>query len=169
MDNIIGELRVHESAGVSYVHRKEDSKLEQAILNNDNKIILIIGGPGSGKSKMLYNALMYCRDYYSTFIHIKDYFREGDEKSLDLVLSENDNFVIVWDDLHERKQEFVSDVIERINGIGRSKDFQFIGASRKDIVLVRKEGVCRVNLHKFDNIEELVEKCTTAFNVKSQA
>jgi tetratricopeptide (TPR) repeat protein len=166
--NIASELRVHESIGVSYIRRREDNDLEQAIINNDNKIILIIGGPGSGKSKMLYNALMYCREYFSTFILIKSYFKEGDEKSLDIVLRQNDkdNFVIVWDDLHEKETpNFVTDIIERINGQSTSKNFRFIGASRKDI-FVRGEGVCRVNLSRFDKVEELVSESTKAFNVK---
>jgi hypothetical protein len=167
-DSIVSELSVLESTGVSYIHREEDSHLEQAILNNRNKIVLIKGESGSGKSKMLYNALMYCKKYFSMFILIPSYFREGDEKSLDLVLSKNDidNFVIVWDDLHEKKSEFVTDVIERIKHLGRSKNFRFIGASRKDIVFVREEGVCRVNLHRFDKITELVNECAKAFNVK---
>jgi len=41
VDSIISELHVHESAGLSYVNRKEDSELEQAILNNDKKIYFL--------------------------------------------------------------------------------------------------------------------------------
>jgi tetratricopeptide (TPR) repeat protein len=163
--NIANELSILESAGVSYVRRDEDSELEQAILNSNNKIILIIGEPGSGKSKMLYNALMYCREYFSTYILLKDYFREGDEKSLDLALAYDamDNFVVIWDDLHEKNPDFIIEVIERINNISRPKNFRFLGASRKQIFV--KGEAYRLNLHRFDKIGELVSECTNAFNV----
>jgi tetratricopeptide (TPR) repeat protein len=164
---IAGELDVHESAGVGYIRRGEDTLLEHELLHSGNKIVLIRGGPGSGKSRMLYNALMYCKEYFSTFFLIPSFFREGDEKSLDLVLSNNDinNFVIVWDDLHQAKPEFVDNVIERIKSISRSKNFRFIGASRKDI-FVRDKRVIRVNIQRFGNIRELVSECAKAFDVK---
>ena len=89
------------------------------------------------------------------------------QKSLDLVLINDDigDFVIVWDDLHEAKPEFVDNVIERIKSISRSKKFRLIGASRKDIS-VRDKGVIRVIIERFDNIQELVSECAEAFDVK---
>ena len=99
---------------------------------------------------------------------MKDYFREGDERSLDLILGYNDmnNYVIVWDDLQEKKPDFVTEVIERINSISRPKNFRFLGASRKDIFVKGEEEVYRLSLDRFDKIGELVSECAKAFNVK---
>lgn len=162
-NDIIEFLNVDFDSNVPYISRDEDKILIDILEDPDKNIILITGPPGAGKSKFLEHAIIHCSKIgFTNFIFLKSFFREGDEKSLDFELAKRDNFVIIWDNLHERDLKYVKDVVRRITSLGHFKTFKFIGASRVSFLIPNVE---EIQLQAFLN-KKLIDECSKVFNVK---
>lgn len=149
---------------MKYVGRKEEQKqLKQALEDEGINIILITGKTGSGKSRMLHDALLRLRrEGFTTFAFIKNYFDKGKDDALDIALREQDDIVIVWDNVHEKDKQFVDNVIKRARDIFRHKNYKFILASRNDSHF---ENVKTIPLRDIEDTE-LVEECALIFGVE---
>ncbi|MEM4252916.1 MAG: tetratricopeptide repeat protein, partial [Candidatus Nitrosotenuis sp.] len=162
-NEIILELGIVHGSDIAYAPRKEDGIIKSGLDDSGKDVIIVTGGPGSGKSKSLENSILHCqKSGFDTFVFIKNFFREGDERNLDHLLSERDNMVIVWDDLHERKTDYIVDVIRRLRDVCRFKNYKILCAARKDIFI---SDAYNISLEKFSN-EKLITDCSNIFNVK---
>lgn len=155
------DLNLSESIGV-HIARDEDSMLNYALQEDSKHVIILTGGPGAGKSESIKNALFYCRNIgYSTFVFIKNFFKEGDELSLEL-LKDKDNLVIVWDNLHTKNSSFVNATIDRISDICQGKKFKIIGATRNKNL---NPEYYFIDLKYFTKVKELVNECKSFYDV----
>jgi len=158
----VDKLGLVQKEKIEYIARGEDEKIME-YLGRSN--VVIRGQAGAGKSSLLYKTLPFIKKDYNNFVLILDFFREDSINFLDQKLQQMDNFVLIWDNLHQKKKELVENTIKQIEKMAsdKHKNFRFIGLTRScdDFSF----GAKYLDLERFEDTK-IVQECSTIFGIK---